>query len=117
MMVKHEKSPLIEDKKEIVPTEPPVQKKNKPVKLLIFLITAIIILDVISLFVYFQPQFFSSDASQPTEDSSRCKDGTLFNECSQNKPFFCYNGELLEKAFTCGCPKGYVLDFQSCKKM
>ncbi len=34
-----------------------------------------------------------------------CGDKTLFGECSTNKPYFCENGVLVEKASICGCPE------------
>jgi len=34
-----------------------------------------------------------------------CGDGTLFGECSVNKPYFCFNGILVENVSKCGCPK------------
>ena len=116
-MVKHEKSPPPEIKEEQTPVPQIIQKKNKPIKLLIFLIVAIIIIDAISLFVYFKPQLHYPNSTSQGEKVNGCTDGTPYNECSKNKPYFCYNGELLEKAFTCGCPEGYVPDFQSCKKI
>lgn len=32
-----------------------------------------------------------------------CNDGTLYDECSKIKPFFCSKGILMEKASVCGC--------------
>ncbi len=32
-----------------------------------------------------------------------CNDGTLYNECSEIKPYFCSKGILIEKASVCGC--------------
>jgi hypothetical protein len=45
---------------------------------------------------------------------SECSDGTRFNTCSKNKPFYCYQGQLIKKASLCGCPSGYKKDFQDC---
>lgn len=45
----------------------------------------------------------------------KCSDGTLYNECSTNKPYYCYEGDLVRKAATCGCPEGYPVNFQDCK--
>jgi len=33
-----------------------------------------------------------------------CGDGTFNNECSDNLPYFCSEGILIEKASVCGCP-------------
>lgn len=34
-----------------------------------------------------------------------CGDGTIDGECSVNKPYFCSNEILIEKASVCGCPE------------
>jgi hypothetical protein len=33
----------------------------------------------------------------------KCSDGTLYSQCSSNKPFYCDNGNLINKCSTCGC--------------
>jgi len=33
-----------------------------------------------------------------------CGDRTLYDSCSLVRPYFCFNGTLLEKASVCGCP-------------
>ena len=33
-----------------------------------------------------------------------CSDATPYEECSETKPFYCDNGELVEKCWDCGCP-------------
>ena len=35
-----------------------------------------------------------------------CQDGTLYEQCSTNKPKYCQNGSLVDKCPTCGCPSG-----------
>ena len=35
----------------------------------------------------------------------RCEDKTPYDFCSINKPFFCEEGELIEKCSQCGCPE------------
>jgi hypothetical protein len=32
-----------------------------------------------------------------------CNDGTLYDECSEIKPYFCMDGVLIEKSSLCGC--------------
>lgn len=32
-----------------------------------------------------------------------CGDGTFYNTCSLNKPYYCFGGVLIEKASICGC--------------
>ena len=43
-----------------------------------------------------------------------CGDGTFYNTCSLNKPYFCSNGTLIEKASICGCPKILKQQGNSC---
>ena len=96
-------------------------EKNKPnnkITILLILILAIIIIDLIS-YLYFFKTFnlkaFNFKDSKITD--VKCKDGTINGECSIEKPFYCYNKELIKKAFTCGCPQGYEVDFQDCRKI
>lgn len=44
----------------------------------------------------------------------KCADGTLYGQCSANKPKYCENGNLIEKASLCGCPSGYKISDNSC---
>ncbi len=36
----------------------------------------------------------------------KCSDGTLYSQCSVNKPSYCESGNLINKCFACGCPSG-----------
>jgi len=36
----------------------------------------------------------------------KCTDGTLYGQCSTNKPIYCDNGNLIDKCSICGCPSG-----------
>ncbi|MEK6871656.1 MAG: hypothetical protein AABX16_02025 [Nanoarchaeota archaeon] len=91
--------------------------KKKSLTSLIILIMLLIIVDALSIAFYFQKDIYNS-LTPPTNSSTNvCVDGTPYDECSINKPKFCYNGELVNKAFTCGCPEGYTIEFQSCKKL
>lgn len=90
-------------------------EKNKPnnkITILVILIVAIIVIDIYS---YFYFQKFNFRGLEITD--IKCEDGTINGTCSKEKPFYCYNKELLKKAFTCGCPKGYKIYFQDCKKI
>ncbi len=102
--------------------------KKKYVRILVILVIIILVMDIIALVAYYKPDFSgifkSSSGNNADSDSSpnnvaargECKDGTREGECSRNKPYFCYQGELVKKAAGCGCPSGYKLDFQDCKK-
>ncbi len=39
--------------------------------------------------------------------SDACTDGTAPNQCSANKPFYCENGNLINKCSQCNCNTGY----------
>ena len=39
--------------------------------------------------------------------SQTCSDGTLYGQCSLEKPKYCDNGKLVNKCNVCGCPSGY----------
>lgn len=43
-----------------------------------------------------------------------CSDGTHYGQCSSNKPKYCLNGNLVDKASTCGCPNLYIQSGESC---
>jgi hypothetical protein len=44
----------------------------------------------------------------------KCVDGTPYGECSINKPKYCDNGNLIDKASLCGCPTGYKISDNQC---
>ena len=107
--------------------------RRKYAKKLLFLIGTLVIINFISLFVYaiqknmidlnfnYDFKFKLPTPKSETEtpgfvEGKTCEDGTALNECSEKKPLFCYNGQLLEKAHTCGCPEGLKINFQSCEK-
>ena len=43
-----------------------------------------------------------------------CSDGTLYGECSSDKPEYCLNGTMVNRADICGCPAGYVPSGTEC---
>ena len=50
-------------------------------------------------------------------DASICADGSLEGKCSENKPYFCSSGILVEKSGICGCPKNTSQNKDSCISM
>lgn len=44
----------------------------------------------------------------------KCTDGTLYGQCSVNKPKYCENGKLIDKASLCGCPANYEISGDQC---
>jgi uncharacterized protein YkwD len=43
-----------------------------------------------------------------------CKDNTIYDQCSTNKPYLCQEGRLIESAQECGCPWRYERDGNTC---
>jgi len=43
-----------------------------------------------------------------------CNDGTIYGECSLDKPLYCEEGELADKCSVCGCEKGYYCENERC---
>jgi flagellar basal body-associated protein FliL len=96
------------------------KENKKPIKLLIFLVFFVLVLDILVV-VYYNPGFFKSASGLviKSNDSKNlngdCSDGTRENTCSKTKPYYCLNEKLVEAGYTCGCPEGYIREFQSCK--
>ena len=44
----------------------------------------------------------------------KCADGTLYGQCSANKPKYCEAGQLIDKASKCGCPSGSKISGNHC---
>lgn len=44
----------------------------------------------------------------------KCADGTLYSQCSINKPKYCEFGQLINKASKCGCPSGSKISGNHC---
>ena len=38
---------------------------------------------------------------------SVCGDGTIYDSCSANKPYYCLGGSLIQGATVCGCPEAF----------
>jgi flagellar basal body-associated protein FliL len=104
--------------------ETPRPKKSKgSIKLLIVLVLIVLILDFAIVFFYYSPNLFKTSGfvirtNNPDNSGAvggNCDDGTIENTCSKTKPYYCSNGKLIEAGYTCGCPNGYVRQFQSCK--
>jgi len=53
----------------------------------------------------------------PYGNKLRCSDGTPYNKCSKNKPYFCDNGTLILRASICGCPADYRVVQDQCEEI
>src|SRR3989344_8956899 len=49
-----------------------------------------------------------------TPNQEQCQDGTLSNQCSITKPYFCSNGNLIQNCNACGCPTGKECSNSAC---
>jgi hypothetical protein len=94
-------------------------------RVLLILIIALILIDGLVVFYYVKPDFnfnfggskekpVSGDTNHTPVKTGKCEDGTPNDSCSSKKPYFCYEGSLLKKAASCGCPSGYKVSFQDC---
>jgi hypothetical protein len=86
--------------------EPKFERKTSYVK---YVVGGLVILFIIYLFLNFSGKnlFFGSVLN--------CSDGTLYNHCSKNKPFYCFNGTLIKNSTTCGCPYDYRVKGNDCE--
>jgi len=108
----------VEDKEDLIDKgEDRIGDGRKYVKTLIVLVLIVLVLDGVSLFFYYNPSFFKTNGFVVNDGSNlsgECSDGTPFESCSKEKPYYCSGGQLVKAGFTCGCPEGYRLDFQNC---
>jgi hypothetical protein len=77
-------------------------------KLFIFFVSCFLILVIITIILLFIP----SKNSSP--NILTCGDGTFYGNCSILKPFFCEEGQLIEKSSNCGCYDNYFETDESC---
>ncbi len=76
-----------------------LSSSNRKLKLFLFSFIIIIILGIIILFVFTTSKSNSNFQTVPT-----CGDGTFYNTCSLDKPYYCYTGILTKNVLSCGCP-------------
>lgn len=73
-----------------------------------------IIFIVFIILLIFIGDYFLNISGLWKQEQTTCGDGTLYNNCSLNKPYFCENGVLVEKASVCGCPEILTKNNDSC---
>src|SRR3990170_4919656 len=80
-------------------------------KLIVSVLSAIII---VFLFVFVWN--FFSDKLDNKESVPTCGDGSFYDTCNLNKPYYCdpEREELIEKSSICGCPDGMGKSGESC---
>tara|TARA_Y100000296_G_C5137692_1_gene239138 strand:+ start:156 stop:1205 length:1050 start_codon:yes stop_codon:yes gene_type:complete len=72
-----------------------------------FLILIFLITTIFFIFVFFSTPKLS-------DETILCGDGTSYEECSLNKPYYCFNGTLIEKSSVCNCPEIFNEKDDSC---
>ena len=71
---------------------------------------------VIIVFLFIFVWNFFSERLNEKESIPACGDGSFYDTCNLNKPYYCDagTGKLVEKASTCGCPDGMSKSGESC---
>ena len=88
-------------------------EKKKSSKIKSYMIYIIVIIVLILIIVYFA--FFRLDIKIKSDKILRCADGTVYDSCSINKPFYCSNGTLISIPSICGCINGMIVAANECK--
>jgi len=85
--------------------------KDMHYKIIISVLSAIVL---VFLFVFVWN--FFSDRLDDKESVPTCGDGSFYDTCNLNKPYYCdaETGKLVEKASICGCPDGMSKSGESC---
>lgn len=76
--------------------------------LLVFFVLAFIFIFTITL------SFSNIKNLLEEEKQNTCGDGSKYGVCSENKPYFCKNGTLIERPSLCKCPKNMNLKNGEC---
>ena len=85
--------------------------KETKYKIAVSLLSAIVL---VFLFVFIWNSFSAKTDEQNAV--STCNDGSFYDTCNLNKPYYCdaETGKLVEKASLCGCPDGMSKSGESC---
>ncbi len=75
-------------------------------KKLIMILLMFVFISIITVIIYFS--FFSSPLNLI------CGDDTIYDSCSDRKPYFCERGVLIERASICGCFENLTINGDSC---
>jgi len=81
----------------------PLKFIRKNIRIITFLLILIIVL------IYF--------GVIPIPFVKECEDETWYNHCSNTKPLYCNQGELINNATKCGCSYGYREKLDICEKI
>ncbi len=106
--IKHQNNELKSDVSDMVVSERPVTIVNKQISIQEN-ITQNVNQSKINSVTAFVTGLFKSQIE--------CSDKTPKNSCSENKPYFCKRGELIENPIDCGCPDDQRLYEGKCIKL
>jgi len=96
----------------LIPKKPKILRNLKTkniilIKKNLFFETKTKILILISiLFLVIVAGYYFNSSEKLISGNFVCGDETSYGECSLRKPYFCFDGRLIEKASICGCPQG-----------
>ena len=75
-------------------------EKNSNLKYILILLLILIVFSFVAIVI--------ASSERKLEEIPVCGDGTFYETCSIDKPYYCDNGILIEKASFCGCPKLFL---------
>ncbi|MBU1252313.1 MAG: hypothetical protein KKC96_01840 [Nanoarchaeota archaeon] len=70
---------------------------------------AYILIVFVAIFILTLLSVYIASRGQTFDEVLTCGDGTFYNTCSLDKPYYCDNGVLIERASVCGCSNGNPL--------
>ena len=79
-----------------------------------FVLKLIIIFVCIAILMFVIFSIIKNLNSGKVEKTLTCNDGTFYDSCSLNKPYYCANGNLVENSSFCGCVRGWEIKNDSC---
>ncbi len=59
------------------------------------------------------PKYSDTPQLTPISITQKCTDGTLYDQCSNDKPKYCNSGNLINNCSNCGCSLNYYCDKSS----
>lgn len=92
-------------------------KKNEDSPFGVFfkdLFVGLLVVGIVSLFILVGVKTFTGFSVFSQEILETCGDGTFYDTCSLNKPYYCEKGVLIEKSLYCGCSEGMTKERDFC---
>ena len=109
--VEEEQKEILNKKIDLPNSEVEIGKKKNFSFIKVLLFISIFVTLVLILIVGFS---FFDDNSPKFQKIPICGDGSFYNGCSLNKPYYCENGTLIKKASICDCPDNLTKKGYSC---